>query len=245
VQCYDLKGESIFCKIKEMLVKGNFHLDCCNITKSFLVNNQMYHVLKNITYRFEQGKTYALMGASGSGKSTLIHILAQIDEPSSGSLVLTHFARHECAIVFQCPYLIKELTVLENIVLAGTIAGKSKKESEQEAQKLLTAVGLQETGSWSVGMLSGGQKQRVSLARALLNKPKFLYADEITGNLDFKTGNIILDLLFEFQKKWNMTLILSTHNEKIAERMEVVLILRDGTLIQDKNENNKMVKGAI
>jgi len=222
-------------------VNGNLHLDCCNITKSFLVNNQEQSVLKNITYCFKQGTTYALMGESGSGKSTLLHILAGIDDPSSGSLTLSSSAKNERAIVFQSPYLIKELTVLENIVLAGTIIGKAEQDCKKEAQELLTAVGLKGMENFSVGALSGGQKQRVALVRAIFNKPKFLFADEVTGNLDSATGEMILNLLIKFQRKWNMALILSTHNEKIADCMEVILILKDGKLVQNKNDNNKTV----
>lgn len=221
-------------------MKETLHLECNSLTKSFLINNQIHPVLNSITYSFKQGVSYALMGVSGSGKSTLIHLLAGIDTPTSGVISMNNFSCDAVSLVFQSPYLIKELSVLENVVLAGTLRGKNKKESEKEALFLLDAVELQHAAHWQVGALSGGQKQRVALARALLNKPKFLLADEVTGNLDTHTGNAIISLLLAFQKEWNMGLLISTHNPLVAEKMEVTLTLKDGTLISNEKMINQV-----
>ncbi|MCF7900011.1 ATP-binding cassette domain-containing protein [Candidatus Babeliales bacterium] len=212
-------------------------MECISLTKSFFIDNKIQPVLTSLTYSFKQGVSYALMGASGSGKSTLMHLLAGIDTPTSGIISMNDFSCESIVLVFQSPYLIKELSVLENIVLAGTLHGKNKKESTEQALFLLDSVELQHTAHWDVGALSGGQKQRVALARALINKPRFLLADEVTGNLDTHTGNAIISLLLTFQKKWNMGLLISTHNPLVAEKMEIMLILKDGKLIH----NEKMI----
>lgn len=229
-------------------------LQCANLSKNFMSNHKKQEILKDITYTFQQGLSYALMGASGSGKSTLIHLLASLDDPSSGSVLLDNknfssYSQKEknslMSIVFQSPYLIKELSVLENIILAGQLAGRNKKECIEETKKLLDDVGLKHKEHESVGSLSGGQKQRVCLVRALLNKPKFILADELTGNLDSKTGETVLNLLLTFQKKWNIGLIVSTHNQKVADSLQVELILKDGTLFQSREKKllSNMKKG--
>ena len=172
------------------------------------------------------------MGASGSGKSTFMHLLAGLDSPTSGTITCLDTS----SFVTQSPFFIKELTVFENIALAGQIKKIPKKELCKKIDYLLDAVGLLETKKWQVGALSGGQQQRIALVRALVTEPTFLLADELTGNLDTTTGKIIMDLLLDFQKKYNMGLILSTHNEKIAERMQVVLEIEKGLLTRKENK---------
>jgi ABC-type lipoprotein export system ATPase subunit len=221
-------------------MKSVLSLVAQNIIKQF----SSKPILKGITQTFEQQKTYALMGASGSGKSTFLHILAGLDQPTKGSIYIqnneisTLSEKQRATMfgtVFQNPFLIKELTVLENIELAGSLAGLSASETSMRAQKLLQVVGLEQTVSWQVGELSGGQQQRVCLARALINRPAFLLADELTGNLDQKTAFKMIHLLIRLQKEWKMGIILTTHNPEIAHMMELVFILKDGNLVAKNN----------
>lgn len=217
-------------------MKEQFELCVNGITKKF----KNITVLNGITYSFKRGTTYAITGASGSGKSTLIHILAGLDVPTKGTITfkkrqLNQLSQKERAksigLVFQYPYLIKELTVLENIELAGLCIGSSKSESKKRALELLSLVELQKTATWSTGQLSGGQKQRIALARALMNRPSFLFADELTGNLDHDTGLNIITLVLSYCRQWNMGLILSSHNQEISHMMDLVFTLKDGNLV--------------
>jgi ABC-type lipoprotein export system ATPase subunit len=217
-----------------------FDLIAQNATKKFSHKKEQIEVLKGITQTFHAQKTYAIMGPSGTGKSTLMHLLAGIDCPTSGTITLggqnlSTLAPQDRArtigFVFQNPSLIRELCVLENIILAGTVVGKTVQESENLAKELLVAVGLEQTASWQIGQLSGGQRQRVALARALLNKPAFLLADELTGNLDHEMSFALIRLLLALQKEWKMGLVLSSHNDQIANMMELVFLLKDGNLV--------------
>jgi len=197
-------------------------------------------VINGVSLTLHTGKTYALMGASGSGKSTLMHLISGLDAPTSGSVQygqkeMSTYRPAERAqqvvLVTQFPFLIKELNVLENIELAGHIAGLSATLVKEQALFYLVAVGLFEARHWHVGALSGGQRQRVCMARALLVKPQFLCADEPTGALDEKTGQQIIELLLAHQKQDGMGLLISTHNTAVAEQMEVVFALKDGILV--------------
>ncbi len=220
-----------------------FKLKLQGVSKSFGENPSKKTVVDNVSILFEEGKTYGLMGASGSGKSTLIHLIAGLDNPSQGAILLQDkkislYDSQERArlvvLVTQVPFLIKELTVLENVALAGLVAGLSKTEVQDRALFYLAAVGLFETQRWNVGALSGGQRQRACIARALVVKPKFLCADEPTGALDEKTGQAIIQLLLDHQKNEGMGLLISSHNPVVIEQMEVVVALKDGILVPHK-----------
>ena len=216
-----------------------FKLELSEVSKSFGNESSEKPVVDRVTVTFEQGKTYALVGASGSGKSTLMHIIAGLDVPTKGTVFLqnknlssycSQGRAQAVVLITQTPFLIKELTVLENITLAGLVIGMSKAEAQERALFYLAAVGLYETGEWNVGALSGGQRQRVCSARALVVKPKFLCADEPTGALDEKTGAAIIQLLLDHQKSEGMGLIISSHNPAVVEQMELVFALKDGIL---------------
>ncbi len=216
-----------------------FKLVVKELVKHFKQGHKNVSVLSGISLECEQGKTYALSGASGSGKSTLMHLCAGLDVPTSGSVFLNgkklhDYPAHERArlvvLVPQHPLLIKELTVLENVMLSGQILGMSTDKARIEAQRYLKAVGLEETHAWKVGALSGGQQQRVAIARALLVNPAFLCADEPTGSLDELTGKLIIELLLRCQKENGMGLIISSHNPLVIEQMEVVFNLTSGLL---------------
>lgn len=213
------------------------------IEKLFLSKDGDIAVLKGIDYTFEQDHSYAISGASGTGKSTLLHILAGLTAPTKGSVMVNEqnmslfddkqreqFLNKTVGLLFQMPYLVKELTVLENVMSKAYIAGTLDQDAKNRAIALLEQVGLKEKIHALPPVLSGGQQQRVALARALFNKPAFLLADEPTGNLDPKTGAMIVDLLLQYQKEWGMGIIISTHDDYVAERMQTRLLLTDGNL---------------
>ncbi len=213
------------------------------LSKNFIQGDNSISILKNVNASFVQGSSYAIMGVSGTGKSTFMHLLAGLDEPTSGHVsfdgqaldampapVFENFLNKSLGLVFQSPYLIKELSVLENIMVPGLIAGKSNSECSAKARELLAAVGIENKADSKPGSLSGGQQQRVALARALCNDPVFLIADEPTGNLDSETGKKIIDLLLQLQRKYHMGIIVSTHDSNVAQQMQERFQLRDGML---------------
>lgn len=214
-----------------------------NTYKTYFQGGVPVPVLKGVNALFEQGKSYAITGASGSGKSTLIHILAGLDNPSSGTVYFdqtsltdfdaaqkTIFLNQMIGLVFQYPYLIKELSVLENVTLKGLIAGNSMEKAASQAQDLLSQVGLAEKIRAYPGQLSGGQQQRVALARALMNGPSFLIADELTGNLDQATGAAIVDLMLKLQQEKGMGIIVSSHDDYVSSCMNIRYELKNGLL---------------
>lgn len=214
-----------------------------NISKDFKQGNQTITVLNNIDISFMQGKTYAITGLSGSGKSTLIHIIAGIDSPSSGKVTfnttilntlsgkrLSQHLNNSVGLVFQSPHLIKELSVLENVMLPGMIGNYEKNKLNSKAHALLEQVGLADKINEAPRTLSGGQQQRAALARALINNPAFLIADEPTGNLDLATGETIINLLLTCQKEWGMGIIISSHDNYVTQKMHEIYELVDGKL---------------
>jgi len=213
------------------------------LVKSFGSAEGAVTVIAGVTISFSQGQTVAITGVSGTGKSTFMHLLAGIDTPTSGTVSYngkdlsklteserTKFFGQEVGLVFQSPHLISELSVIENVMLPGLVRKESSGECRQRAQELLAAVGLTDKAASKPASLSGGQQQRVALARALFCKPAFLLADELTGNLDGKTGAAVVDLLIELQGEMKMGIILSTHDAQVASRMQEVYQLAGGVL---------------
>jgi lipoprotein-releasing system ATP-binding protein len=228
---------------REKITMHNATLAAQNISKTFTQGNQTITVLKDITCTFEQNKSYAITGISGSGKSTFIHILAGLDTPTTGAVIFNNsslelfsptkrkqFLNKSVGLVFQSPHLLKELSVIENIIIPGLINGRSHSDCQIKAIELLTKIELIHKKDSKIGELSGGQQQRVTIARALFNEPAFLIADEPTGNLDLATGTNIIDLLIACQKEWGMGIIISSHDEYVAEKMDEVYQLSEGTL---------------
>ena len=222
-------------------------IEAKHIRKEFYVKKQPEIVLQDVSAVFDQGSTYAIQGVSGTGKSTLLHILAGLEEPTDGHVFYNHenifqlenktrntILNTQVGLLFQQPYLIKELSVLENVMLPGLIAQQSLDVCKKRAEWLLNQVGLEYKKDQPPRTLSGGQQQRVALARALFNNPSFLLADEPTGNLDVETAKKMTELLLRLVGQNNMGLIVSTHDESVAEQMEKILVLRNGFLETDK-----------
>lgn len=221
-----------------------------NLAKQFIQGKNCLHVLSDISVSFTQGESYAITGVSGSGKSTLLHLLSGLDCPTTGTVLfngqdIASFAsknrlqllNKNIGLVFQQPYLINELSVIENCMIRGFIANQSATTGVTHALSLLKAVGLADKAYCKPATLSGGQQQRVALVRAIFNKPSFLIADEPTGSLDTSTGQEIIELLVHCQKEWGMGVIVSSHDPQVAQRMEKIYRLHDGQL-HLINENN-------
>ncbi len=190
-----------------------------------------------------RGERLALIGESGAGKSTLLHLLGGLDRPSEGTIFfetreisglsdaeLSNYRNLEIGFVWQTHYLLPEFTALENVMMPLLIRNVSQPEATVAATRMLEEVGLKERATHRAGELSGGEQQRVALARALVGRPKALLADEPTGNLDFKTGEMIMDLLDELHRSHRLTSIYVTHNQTFAARCDRVLKLDKGEL---------------
>ena len=217
-----------------------------NLHKTFMNGTNKLAVLRGITASFDQGASYAITGFSGSGKSTFIHLLAGLDNPTTGTVSFNgqslakatmsekdHFLQHSIGLVFQLPYLIAELSVLENVMIRGLVAGTSRAECKKRASELLEAMAMADKMLSRPLSLSGGQQQRVALARAIFSKPAFLLADEPTGSLDEHTGLNIVELLLSCQREWGMGIIVSSHDAYVARRMGTVYQLKEGIMTKN------------
>ncbi|MBE9576291.1 MULTISPECIES: ABC transporter ATP-binding protein [Flavobacterium] len=221
-----------------------------NIKRDFPLGNEIVYVLKGIDLEINKGEYVALMGPSGSGKSTLMNILGCLDTPTSGTYILNgkHVSEmqddelagirnKEIGFVFQTFNLMPRTTALDNVALPMVYAGHSKSERVERATEVLTQVGLQDRMDHKPNQLSGGQRQRVAVARALVNKPSIILADEPTGNLDSKTSVEIMNLFNEIHANGN-TVILVTHEEDIAAYAHRIIRLRDGLIESDSQNPN-------
>lgn len=211
-----------------------------NITKSF----GSLTVLKNIDLEIEKGKVVSIVGASGAGKTTLLQILGTLSQPDNGSLIINNknplklnekelaaFRNESIGFVFQFHHLLPEFTALENVCLPGFIANKSRAEVEKRAEELLTFLGLSDRLTHKPNELSGGEKQRVAVARALINNPLVIFADEPTGNLDSKNQDEMHELFFSLRDKFGVTLIIVTHDREFAKMSDVILEIKDGMIL--------------
>tara|TARA_B100000963_G_scaffold109660_1_gene95460 strand:+ start:3748 stop:4425 length:678 start_codon:yes stop_codon:yes gene_type:complete len=219
----------------------NNFIEIVNVNKSF-ENQKKIKVLKKLSYRFKRGKIYSLMGPSGSGKSTLLNLLSLIDKPSSGSIKIENklinfnaseyndiLRANKIGIIYQQDNLLPDFTALENVYLASLAAGNDKKLSKQKAEKLIKKVGLSNRLHHYPSELSGGEKQRVSIARALINDPEIILADEPTGSLDFITAKGVFEIL-EKQINSKRIIIFATHNRFFADKADCLLEMIDGNI---------------
>lgn len=223
-----------------------------NIKKRYaMAKRNTLDVLKGISVDIKTGETIAVTGPSGAGKSTLLHILGGLDRPDEGEVYyggenifsfsderLARFRNREIGFVFQFHHLLPEFTALENVLIPGLINKQSFKKSEQKARELLEMVGLSERESHFPSELSGGEQQRVAVARALLNDPKILFADEPSGNLDQTMGEQLHNLLWKLNQDIGITLFIVTHNLDLAAKADRTIRLIDGK-IANYSENKK------
>ena len=239
---------------KEAFIKSM--IECKNITKIYKSEAGDTQALKGVSFSIKDGEFLAIMGPSGSGKSTLMHILGCLDTPTSGTYLLdgkdvsklsddelADIRKDKIGFVFQTFNLLPRTTVLRNVVLPLMYAGVSKNERETRAKTVLQDAGFPESHFYHLSnQLSGGQIQRVAIARALANNPSLILADEPTGNLDTKTGEVVLDTFQALNRKQRCTIILITHERYVAEHADRIIDIRDGLIVEDeKNKNKRLV----
>jgi len=201
-------------------------------------------VLKGVDIDIQKGEIASIVGPSGSGKSTLLHILGTLDKADNGTVSMNNvminslngkkmaaFRNKHIGFVFQFHHLLPEFTALENVCIPGWLAGRKKAEVKAEAEKLLTMLGLSQRMENKPNELSGGEQQRVAVARALINKPDIVMADEPTGNLDSVNARELHQLFFDLRKQFNQTFLIVTHNEELAQLSDRVLHMKDGRIM--------------
>ena len=211
------------------------------LTKTYAVGRRSLEVLRGVDLTVSRGEFLALRGASGAGKSTLLYLIGGLDSPNAGEIFfkgqnlanfseseLTQFRSRRAGFIFQAYHLLPELTALENVCLPARVARISAGQTGRRGRELLVRVGLKDRTDHKPSELSGGEQQRVAIARALINEPELLLADEPTGNLDSKTGGEIIELLKNLCAEKQMTLVIATHDEKVAARAERTIQLVDG-----------------
>lgn len=220
-------------------------LEVKNLTKTYGKNETMVKALDDVSLTIEQGEFVAIIGPSGSGKSTLLHILGGVDTPTSGSVIingtdisqldetaLAIFRRRQIGLIYQFYNLIPILTVEENLTLPLLLDGQ--KPDKRQIEDLILALGLEKRVKHLPNQLSGGQQQRVSIGRALVNNPALMLADEPTGNLDSENSKEIIALLRKFNRENNQTVIIITHDERIAMSADRVISIEDGKITRDE-----------
>ena len=217
-------------------------IEAIRVHKSFRTEAGELNILRDINLKIADGEMLGIIGASGAGKSTLLHILGALDKPSSGKVLfqgndvfslddakLAEFRNSSIGFVFQFHHLLPEFNSIENVMLPGLISSRPYEETENRARQLLEELGLSKRLKHRPGELSGGEQQRVAVARALLQNPKIVLADEPTGNLDTTTGNSLFDLFIELNRKNRTTFVIVTHNKTLSDHCHRVLEMTDGS----------------
>lgn len=233
-------------------------LEVTNLTQQFRSGDRDLTVLDHVSFSVEEGTTCSIVGPSGSGKTTLLGLCAGLDRPSLGKVTLNGISLNELdederaevrnkyvGFVFQTFQLVPTLTALENVMVPLELRGEQSSEVKKFAKELLTKVGLGERMSHYPTQLSGGEQQRVAIARAFINKPKILFADEPTGNLDAETGSTIEDLLFDLNEESGTTLVLVSHDLSLAQKCQRIIRLKNGSIFKDEwigNEKAEQIK---
>ena len=215
-------------------------LSATNIQKKY----GQLQVLKGVDINIKKGEIVSIVGSSGAGKSTLLHILGTLDKAGSGEIILNNqridklsgkklaaFRNNEIGFVFQFHHLLPEFTALENVCIPGWIAGGKKKDVKERAEELLNILGLSERLENKPQQLSGGEQQRVAVARALINNPSIVMADEPTGNLDSANAKDLHQLFIDLRKQFNQTFLIVTHNEELARMSDRIVHMKDGKII--------------
>lgn len=220
-------------------------LETIALTKSYGKGSTRFDALKGVSLSVNRGESLAIVGKSGSGKSTLMHLLALLDRPSTGTVLLNgsdasalmgrtlNKARNQSfGFVFQQFFLVPNTTVLDNVILPLKIAGIGSRARKARGMEMLESLGLADKAKSNATDLSGGQKQRVVIARALINEPSVIFADEPTGNLDSATGEVVEDILFNLKTERGITLVLVTHDSDLAVRCDRSIFVKDGLLVE-------------
>jgi len=230
-------------------------IECKNIAKIYKSGEIETHALKSASFKINHGEFVAIMGPSGSGKSTLMHIIGCLDTPTNGQYLfdnkdvsklsddeLADIRMQKIGFVFQTFNLLPRTTVLRNVMLPLVYAGVSKEERENKAKEALRGSAFPEN-FWNhySNQLSGGMAQRVAIARALVNNPTLVLADEPTGNLDTKTGEVVLDTFQRLHQEQGRTIVLITHEQYVAEHAERIIHIRDGNIVEDGRVKNRRV----
>ena len=212
-------------------------------TSSIIKSYGNVPVLKGIDLRITKGEIVSVVGASGAGKTTLLQILGTLDKPDNGKVIingtdittlnsksLSKFRNKEIGFIFQFHQLLPEFTALENVCIPAWIGKRDKKQATEEAKQLLSFLKVEHRMNHKPAELSGGEQQRVAVARALINQPSIVLADEPSGNLDSANATALHDLFFELRNKYNQTFVIVTHNEELANRADRKLVIKDGVI---------------
>ncbi len=215
-----------------------------DVWKSYSHLGDSIEVLKGVTVSVEQGKSMAIMGASGVGKSTLLHIMGSLEPPSKGTVLfddrevgemdepsLCRLRNREIGFVFQFHHLLPEFNAVENTMMPALIARHPVRKAAETAREMLRQVGLEKRMTHRIGEMSGGEQQRVAIARALVMQPRIILADEPTGNLDWKTGEEVAELLVTLNRELGLAMVIATHNQRLASRMSAQMEIVGGELI--------------
>tara|TARA_Y100000389_G_scaffold91857_1_gene88482 strand:+ start:13355 stop:14077 length:723 start_codon:yes stop_codon:yes gene_type:complete len=232
-------------KIKKILKdqKVDMKIELKNINKSFFIEKKESKILKDINLSLEAGKITALVGPSGSGKTTLLQIAGLLDNPTSGKVIFnnknlsnskdkerTEFRKNNIGFIYQDHNLLPEFTAIENIALPLLIKKIDKKTALYQSEEILEKINLVDKRNSFPYELSGGQQQRVSIARAIISKPKILFADEPTGNLDSKNSENIFEIFYNFTKEYKINSLIVTHNMNLAKKMDQIIKIEDGKI---------------
>src|SRR5574344_1163229 len=232
-------------------------IEAKNVTKTYGKGRNTFKALNDVNLEIYQGESVAIVGKSGSGKSSIMHLLALLDRPTSGQIIidgkdskklkpreLNKLRNRTFGFVFQQFFMNSYDTVLDNVMLPVKISGTRRKTRKTLAYDALKIVGIEDKANNKALNLSGGQKQRVCIARAIINSPKVLFADEPTGNLDSATGDRITNLLFDLNKKKNVTLIIVTHDEDLANLCDRKIRIQDGKILRVEKNKISSKKGV-